>query len=253
MTARQQKKEEAAKRAAGEQAGKELNEALEAADPKDGEQPKPANGKDAAPAEAKDEKAEEKKPRTAKKLALSEIEGDIADGAKVRIGVQSFTATGGEVNRVLTVPKAFEIVGPASRPGNVHARDAATPERTLCTLPTNWTSGVTVYPDGTYITCEPCARRLIAVKKLDQAAHDKARTDAQEARDKRLQDEAEAKDKKAAEDKAAKEAAKQAAKEAKPAETPAETPAPVEAKADPKPTPTKRTRRSRKAATSKQS
>lgn len=177
-----------------------------------------------------DPKPEEKKREPVKKLALSEVEGEIADGAKVRIGVAKFLAPGHESgeyqNAPFIVPAKWEVVGAEAAPQWVHARDVAHPEKTLCRLSTNWVSGIVHYSDGTLLTCEPCARRLIAVKKLDPKVHEKLKADAVKARDERISAE-----------KAKKEAKKDARKGvviSAPLPPEAEEPK-TEAKPDPKP------------------
>ena len=195
------------------------------------EKPKSATAKKNGEAKAE----EPKKPAKKKKLALNEVEGDVADGAKVRIGVQSFKQGGGEVIRTLVVPKAWKIVGPASRSRFVHVVDVDHPERTICTLPTNWASGMVEYPADTFINCEPCARRMIAINKMKEAEHEKRRKAAEAAATKRREAEVEAATKAKAE--------KAKAKEAEAAKTVEAAPEP-EAKPDPKPS----ARRTRKAA-----
>src|SRR5262249_6284582 len=124
------------------------------------------------------------------------------------------------------------------------------PKTTLCRLPTNWTSGIAEYPDDTFLTCEPCARRLIIAKKMTQAQHDqrraaaiKPREDAQAALAARLKAEKAAK--KAEADKA--KAAPAAAPEAPTVETPAEAPKEDAPKAEaPKAAAPKRPSRSRR-------
>lgn len=225
-----------------EEASKALNEALADAAPKDGEQPIPAAAPVAAP--------EAEKPKAKRTpLSLSEIRGEVKDGEKIYIGVEIWDGKnkGGTQNAPFVVPKNWVIAGPASRPTNVHAINTDLPKTTLCRLPTNWTSGIAYYDDDKLLTCEPCARRLIATKKLTQADHDKRKVEAQKARDSALQAlaarlEAEKKKKEAA-----------PAVQAPTVETPAEAPkeeAPKAApesdvKPDPKPT---RTRRQSKAA-----
>lgn len=194
-----------------EELGKAFKEAMDAAEAKDAEQPKPKkNGEAKAEPEAEPKKATR---QPAKKLALNEVEGEIKEGGKVRVGVQSYAPGGGTVNRSLTIPKATEIVGPENRPQNVHVRDVDKPERTLCTLSTNWTSGVHVYPDDHFITCDPCARRLIAIKLLEEKVHEARRKADQEAREKARREPAEKKPEKAP------------AEQAPTVEAPAETPA----------------------------
>jgi len=235
-----------------EEASKALNEALAQADPADAEQPKPVE-----PAKADEPKteAEAEKPAS-KKLGLSEIRGDVEDGKKVYIGVEIWGGAnkGDTQNAPFVIPKAWKIVGPASRPGNVHAMNVDLPDRTLCRLPTNWTSGLVEYPDDKWITCEPCARRLIAVKKLTQADHDqrkaaaaKARDDALKAVQARVKADAEAKAKAQAATPAQPDEPKEEPKPDEPKPPVEPTPKP-EAKPDPKPTARQRRRRPTKAA-----
>jgi hypothetical protein len=181
-----------------EELSAELNEKLAEAAPKDDEQPKP--------------KRERAKKRN---LALSETEGEIKDGGKIRIGLPTYDDKGTTVTKTLVVPKTWKIVGPTARPQNVHVIDTEHPEKTLCTLTTAWTTGTTTYKAGTYITCEPCAIRMIAINKMTQAEYDKSKKEAQDKA------------------KAEREAAVEAALEKKAAPKPAAPKA--EAKPDPKP------------------
>lgn len=230
-----------------EEASKALNESLAQADPKDSEQPTPAP----APAEASAEK-----PKKAP-LSLNETRGEVKDGEKVYIGVEIWKGDqqGKTQNAPFVIPTNWIIAGPASRPTNVHAINTDLPKTTLCRLPTNWTSGIAKYPDDTFLTCEPCARRLIIAKKLTQADHDKrreaatkAREDAQKALAARLAAEKQAKAdaKKAEADKA--KAAPAPAPEAPAVETPAEAPKEDAAKAETAPKRPSRARRRNKPA-----
>lgn len=233
-----------------EEIGKELAESLAQADPADDEQPKPEAAAKAPrkQAEKKDEpkpeKAEaEKKAPKAKALKLNEIEGEVKDGEKIRIGVEVWGGAnkGGTIIAPFVVPKKWIIAGPVARPDWVHAINIDTPDRTLCRLPTDWRSGRATYPDDAYITCQPCARRLIAVKKLDPKVHAQRKA-ARDAARKAAADR-QAADKKAAADKAKADA------DAKKASAPARPSAPVETKAaDKEAKPDPKPRRSRKAA-----
>lgn len=186
-----------------EDASKALKEALDAAEPADDEQPKPkGNGK-----------KDEAKPEKKKVLALSEVEGDVKDGKKVRIGVEVWSgeSKGSTVIRTLTVPERFFIAKPV-RGAFAHVIDEAKPERTLCTLSTAWESGIERLPDDTFINCVPCARRMVAIGKITQADLDKRKKALEDARAKA---DAEAKAKREAEAKAKQEAKAKADAEAK--------------------------------------
>jgi hypothetical protein len=207
----------------GEEASAALKAMLDEAAPKDDEQPKPVAGN----GDSKDEA--EAKAAKKKVLALNEIEGEVKDGEKIRIGVEVWAGEnkGGTIVAPFVVPTAWIIAGPQARPDWVHAINIDTSDRTLCRLPTDWQSGQATYPDDEYITCQPCARRLIAVKKLDPKMHEQRRAAREQAKADAL--------KAVAARKAADKAAKaEKAKEAAPTRPSADA-KPVEAKPDPKP------------------
>lgn len=192
---------------------------------------KPTQPEEKKATEAKAEEPKPKKPA----LGLDEIEGEIKDGAKIRIGLlNAFSPTPGEKNppvivKPLIVPKKWVLRGPMAG-GYVHAVDADRPEFTLCDLPTDWQSGTVNYdsrPD-TPITCLPCARRLVVIKKITQAELDR-----------RWKLYKEAQEKAAAEKAAAKQAKKDKKDKAVPTTTPVaakpDAPTTKPVKADPKP------------------
>src|SRR5262245_37227779 len=112
-----------------EQASKELNDLLKANEP-DAEKPVPT-----APTNGEGEKAK-------KVLALNEIEGEIKDGEKIKIGVQMWGGAnaGAVVNKTLVVPTDY-FLAKAVKGVQVHVIDKAKPDRTICLLPTDWESG----------------------------------------------------------------------------------------------------------------
>jgi hypothetical protein len=203
--------------------------------------------KAAAPAEKKAKPAAKKEQAKPKKkiTKLSEIDGTVKDGEKIRIGVEQLggDAKGAIVTRSLTVPKKYFLAKPGK--GNlVHVIDEEHQGRTICTLPTNWQSGIVRVKNDTAITCEPCARRMIAIKKITQAENDKRLKVMRETAD-RLVAEAKAKVEVAQKEKA--EAKAKADAEAKAAIENVEQPA---AKPDPKPQGRRSRRKQRQAVAS---
>lgn len=190
--------------AKAEQQSRELLAALEAAEPKDAEQPKPVkspakrNGGNGKKDEAKtDASKDEQQKRDPIKLATAE--GKVADGETVTVGVMRLANTpdGETMRKRVTVPKSWKIVQPAVRARMCHVVDEADTSVTLCTLSTNWQGGMTELPADSYISCGPCRVRMLAIKKTTEAKQNAAKQRAEKEKERRVAEAAKAKQDKA--------------------------------------------------------
>lgn len=155
--------------ASTEELSAKLQAMMDEAEPKDAEQPKAVARKTSGKKAEAETPAKEEKPEKPK-LKENEISGEITDGGEVRIGLPRLVdqSDGKLVTKKLIVPKTWTIVKP-NRGRMTHVVDTDHPETTLCTLKTDWVHGSTDLGPTGPVTCEWCARRLIALKKVTRS------------------------------------------------------------------------------------